>query len=95
MDWRSFQANHRDVWLSCLKSTFEGIDGGKDGRINADQLINLLKDKLPEEEVNLAVQEILMDAAISPEGIDFDDFVRLVREDSSDSLASVDLYDAR
>ena len=65
------------------------------GRINSEQLIALLKDKLPEEGVNLAVQEILMDAAISPEGLDFDDFVRLIREDSSDSLASMDLYDAR
>lgn len=36
-----------------------------------------------------------MDAAISPEGLDFDDFVRLIREDSSDSLASMDLFDAR
>ena len=65
------------------------------GRINSEQLIALLKDKLPEEGVNLAVQEILMDAAISPEGLDFDDFVRLIREDSSDSLASMDLFDAR
>jgi hypothetical protein len=45
--------------------------------------------------VNLAVQEILMDAAVSPEGLDFDDFCRLVREDSNDSLASVELYDSR
>ncbi len=49
-------------------------------------------------QVNLAVQEMLMDAAMGPEGIDFDEFCRLVREDSSESLASVhglDLYDAR
>ena len=58
--------------------------------------MELLREKLPEGEVNLAVQEILMDAAVSPEGLDFDDFCRLVREDSvTDSLASMDLYDAR
>ena len=117
VDWRTYQANHRDEWLACLRHTFQGIDAEnvsvphstinitaihayrpawsseQVGRINSEQLVTLLKDKLPEEEVNLAVQEILMDAAISPDGLDFDDFVRLVREESSDSL--MDLYDAR
>ena len=82
-------------WLACLRNTFAGIDVDQDGRIRSDELVELLREKLPEGEVNLAVQEILMDAAVSPDGLDFDDFCRLVREDSSDSLASMDLYDAR
>ena len=57
----------------------------------------LLSSKLPEEEVNQAVSETLMEAACGPEeGIDFEDFVSLLREDSNASLSSsVDLYDAR
>lgn len=26
IDWRTFQANHRDEWLACLRNTFQEID---------------------------------------------------------------------
>jgi hypothetical protein len=32
MDWDDFQVNHRDEWLECLRSTFDGLSAGS-GRI--------------------------------------------------------------
>ncbi|GIL43935.1 hypothetical protein Vafri_1520 [Volvox africanus] len=104
VDWRTFQANHRAEWLDCLRKAFEGLGGGSgpDGRVSLDQLMAALHEKLPEEEVNLAVQESLMDAAVEADAVDFDAFVRLMRCNSNDSLASAgsselsyDLYDPR
>jgi len=88
VDWREFQANHREEWLDCLQSAFAGLDKNGDGRISAEEIVGLLRDKLPEEEVNLAVQETLMDAALGSEGLDFDDFARLLRADSMSDLGS-------
>ncbi|GIL95565.1 hypothetical protein Vretimale_1571, partial [Volvox reticuliferus] len=104
VDWRTFQANHRAEWLDCLRKAFEDLGGGSgpDGRVSLDQLMAALHEKLPEEEVNLAVQESLMDAAVEADAVDFDAFVRLMRCNSNDSLASAgsselsyDLYDPR
>ncbi|KAG2495634.1 hypothetical protein HYH03_006234 [Edaphochlamys debaryana] len=104
VDWRSFQANHRAEWMQCLRHAFEELGGGAGGAgaISVEQLEAALNDKLPEEEVNLAVQESLMDAAVEADVVDFDAFVRLMRCNSSDSLGSgasselsYDLYDPR
>lgn len=101
MDWRAFQANHRDEWLDCLRKTFEAIDVDRDGNVQVKELVDLLSSKLPESEVNLAVQEMLMDTAIGPDGLDFDDFAALVGEESIDgfsqnsSVHGLDLFDAR
>ncbi|GFR39841.1 hypothetical protein Agub_g336 [Astrephomene gubernaculifera] len=104
VDWRSFQANHRSQWLDCLRKAFAELGGGQGpgGRVTVEQLVAALSDKLPEEEVNLAVQDSLMDAAVETDAMDFDGFVRLMRCNSSDSLASgassemsYDLYDPR
>ncbi|KAG1662768.1 hypothetical protein FOA52_006794 [Chlamydomonas sp. UWO 241] len=97
-DWRSFEVNHRDEWLACLRKTFEGLDVLGSGRVRAEQLVEILGPKLPEGEVNLAVQEMLMDAAVGADGVDFNEFCALVRDDSSE-LGSVhgglDLFAAR
>lgn len=52
---REFQANHRGEWLACLRSAFQGLDANADGRIGTEEIVALLKDKLPEEEVCLFV----------------------------------------
>ncbi len=53
---RSFQANHREEWLACLRKAFDGLARQTDGRIGEDQIVALLKDKLPEEEVSQGVR---------------------------------------
>ncbi len=51
VDWRAFQANHRDEWLACLKKTFHALDKDGTGRVGIDDITALLQDKLPENEV--------------------------------------------
>eukprot|EP00798_Chlamydomonas_sp_ICE-L_P012360 gene12360-15541_t len=51
VDWRAFEANHREEWTKCLMKTFEDIDTSKTGRINMGEIMRLLGEKLPEEEV--------------------------------------------
>lgn len=55
IDWRSFQANHRAEWMECLRAAFAGLDSDHDGRVRVEQLVTLLADKLPEEEVRVCV----------------------------------------
>jgi hypothetical protein len=43
--------NHREEWLACLRATFEGLDRDRDGRISTAEIMRVLMDKLPEEEV--------------------------------------------
>ena len=49
MTWNYMES--RDDWLACMKSTFEGLDIDRDGLIGSEQLVELLREKLPEEEV--------------------------------------------
>lgn len=46
-----FGTIYRDDWLACMRSTFEGLDIDHDGLIGSEQLVELLREKLPEEEV--------------------------------------------
>lgn len=96
IDWESLQKNHYEEWLRCLKRTFEELDRDKNGVIQAEDMIRLLKDKLPEQEVNLAVEDALIDACALEEGeMDFDTFVEMFRQPSSESLMSLDQFDSR
>lgn len=95
VDWRDLQINHRDEWLASLRRTFEEMDTDKDGVLDKDELTSMLANRLPSEAaVNDAVNELLLDVACS-DGVDFNDFVRMMREDSRSSMGSLDLYDAR
>ncbi|GFH31251.1 protein kinase domain-containing protein, partial [Haematococcus lacustris] len=58
------------------------------GRVGADSIVALLRNKLPEDEVNLAVQETLMDTAMGhSDGLDFDAFERFLRFGSYQDLS--------
>lgn len=45
------QVNHRDEWLQCLRSTFDAMDVDKDGRLKPSEILEALRDKLPQAEV--------------------------------------------
>lgn len=51
MPRHDFQRNHREEWLSCLRAAFNDLDRNQDGRVRADEIEALLREKLPEEEV--------------------------------------------
>lgn len=74
---------------------FSDLDRNQDGEISADELVRVLQDKLPEGEVNAVVEDALREAQAEGGALDFDAFARAVRMPSSDSLQSLDNYDAR
>lgn len=47
--WR--QVNHREEWLQCLRATFDAMDADRDGRLRPGEILEALRDKLPEAEV--------------------------------------------
>eukprot|EP00879_Flechtneria_rotunda_P029269 GHRR01031594.1.p1 GENE.GHRR01031594.1~~GHRR01031594.1.p1 ORF type:complete len:171 (+),score=7.72 GHRR01031594.1:266-778(+) len=47
-----YQANYREEWLACLRSTFEAMDVDKDGRLKPEDILEAIKAKLPEAEVS-------------------------------------------
>lgn len=91
MDWRHVQRNHRDEWLGMARRAFESIDTDADGVLDVEDLLAHLRKQLPAEEVQLAVNMALHDAQASHEsGIDFDQFLAMLRVGSLDDL---ELYD--
>jgi truncated hemoglobin YjbI len=46
------QVNHREEWLQCLRTTFDAMDADRDGRLRPSEILEALKDKLPEAEVS-------------------------------------------
>ena len=50
------QVNHRAEWLELLQQAFAGLDADGDGVVRLPELLRLLADKLPEHEVNAALQ---------------------------------------
>ena len=67
LDWRDLQQDNRNLWLECARRAFQGLDADRDGRINADQLLAVLKSKLPAAEVDYAVERALVEAGYAGE----------------------------
>lgn len=94
-DWQEIQENSRDQWLECARRAFGDLDKDSDGLLKNDDIIDLLRNKLPEAEVDSAVQQASMEMFADEMHMDFEGFVSLIRQDSSDSLNSLDQYDER
>lgn len=94
MDWRVMQQTFSDQWLALSRHTFEAMDENHDGLIGVEDLIASLKRKLPGEEVAAAVKHALQEAGAdeNSNALDFNEFMRMLRVTSVDSL---DLYDDR
>ena len=53
----------REVWLTAARKVFDGIgDDCESGRISSEHLIGMLRNKLPAEEVESAVEAAMIDA---------------------------------
>jgi serine/threonine protein kinase/Ca2+-binding EF-hand superfamily protein len=96
MDWGLMQRNNRDLWLECAKRAFADLDVNSDGRLSAQELVASLRDKLPAEEVDFALEDAMMEAGgVDPEEIDFEGFLKMLHVGSFESLDSLDQYDDR
>lgn len=96
LDWKDLQRNNKELWIQCAKHAFEGLDSSATGHISTEKLLNSLRQKLPEDEVEYAVEDALVEAGIKdPEQVDFESFLKMVTLGSQASLDSLDKYDDR
>ena len=96
LDWRDLQSNNKDLWIECARRAFEDLDSRSAGHITVENIVSSLRDKLPEEEINYAVENALVDSGImDPEEVDFEGFLKIVQMGSRTSLDSLDQYDPR
>lgn len=76
---------------SSPRRAFQNLDADRDGVLDVDELISALRGALPADEVNAALRASLAEAGTSASaGIDFEQFLSMLRVGSLDSL---DIYD--
>ncbi|KAI7841033.1 hypothetical protein COHA_005261 [Chlorella ohadii] len=68
IDWRVLQQSQTERWLKCARRAFAELDLDGDGRISVDEMIAMLRHRLPKEEVDIAVRHALQEAARRSEG---------------------------
>ena len=69
-------------------------DSSETGHITTEKLLNSLREKIPEDELDYAVEDALVEAGIKdPEQVDFESFLKMVTLGSQASLDSPDKYD--
>ena len=97
IDWPALQQTNKELWLECAKRAFQDLDKEAQGRINAEALVSSLRSKLPDDEIDFAMEDALAEAGIAdPEALDFEGFLRMVQIGSSyDSLDSLEQYESR
>lgn len=96
LDWKDLQRNNKELWIECAKQAFEGLDSSDTGHITTQKLINSLRQKLPEDELDYAVEDALVEAGVKdPEQVDFESFLKMVTLGSQNSMDSLDKYDDR
>lgn len=96
LDWKDLQRNNKELWIGCARQAFEGLDSSETGHITTEKLLKSLREKLPEDELDYAVEDALVEAGIKdPEQVDFESFLKMVTLGSQASLDSLDKYDDR
>ena len=96
LDWRDLQRNNKELWIECAKNAFSELDSSKTGHISIEKLLHNLRSKLPDEEVNFAVEDALVDANLKDaEQVDFEGFMKLVTIGSHASLDGLENYPDR
>lgn len=63
IDWGALQESQTERWLRCARRAFADLDADKDGVVSTEDMIALLRHKLPPAEVETAVRHALAEAA--------------------------------
>lgn len=63
MDWKALQENQTERWLRCARRAFADLDTDRDGLVSTEDMVALLRHKLPPAEVELAVRQALVEAS--------------------------------
>jgi len=96
LDWPTLQKNNKEIWLESARRAFNDLDASSKGHISAGKIISALRKKLPDDEIDFAVEDALVESGIvDPEQIDFENFLQMARFGSLESLPSLEQYDPR
>ncbi|KDD75667.1 hypothetical protein H632_c560p0 [Helicosporidium sp. ATCC 50920] len=97
LDWASLAASNRDLFLDSARRAFEGLGADEaSGRLSTDALLGVLRSRLPETEVDWAVEDALVGAGYADaEEIDFEGFLKIMRANSVDDVGALEQYDPR
>jgi hypothetical protein len=82
------------MWLECARETFESLGPDADGVVATAGLLDMLKRKLGDDDVDLAVEEAMIESCAASCGVTFDDFVSLLSTEAAGAPAGA-LYDSR
>lgn len=63
IDWAALQSGEAERWLRCARRAFADLDGDGDGVVSVEDMVSLLRHKLPAGEVAAAVRHALAEAA--------------------------------
>lgn len=96
LDWTTLQQSNRELWLESARRAFSALGSDEEGRLRLDAVLGTLRAKLPADEVDYAVEDVLVEAGYADaDELDFEGFLRMVQVGSLDSLDSLDQYDPR
>lgn len=94
LDWGKLQENHTSMWLKCAHETFKTLEPNDEGVVATDNLMRMLKKKLGDDDVDLAVEEEMINSCAECCGVTFEQFVALLQEGQA-TAASPLMYDSR
>lgn len=63
IDWGVLQQNNTEAWLRCARRAFADLDADKDGVVSTEDMVALLRHKLPPQEVEAAVRQAMQEAS--------------------------------
>jgi serine/threonine protein kinase/Ca2+-binding EF-hand superfamily protein len=96
LDWKDLQRNNKELWIECARKAFQELDNSGAGSISIEKLLRNLGNKIPDEEVDFAVEDALVDANLKdPEQVDFEGFMKLATIDSHASLDGLENFPDR
>lgn len=95
LDWRKLQENNREMWLECVRQTFANLDSDQDGIISSAELMRMLRNKLPDADIDLAVEEAMIQDCAEQCGMTFEDFVQILQRGELQGASALAAFDAR
>lgn len=96
LDWSALQRSNRELWLECARRAFADLDKDNNGLLSAEGLVSSLRAKLPEDQVDFALEDAMVEAGYADaDEMDFEGFLHMLNVGSFESLDSLDLYDPR
>ena len=78
------------MWLECVRDTFTNLDADADGFVSSTTFVEMLRGKLPDPDIDLAVEEAMLKSCAEECGVTFEDFLGMVQSESYLDLAQMD-----